>query len=339
MSFTRQPLHETSHQRAIPTCWPHSEKIWGEFYDGAQDEFGAFLSALSTANDRGHAVRLVVYCANDEAEASARKRLPKGVQYVRAEYGDVWARDTGPVFIKEEGQLVGVRFGFNGWGGKFNYPEDQTIGGEIVKQSGAVERLVKAFTTEGGALEFDGEGTMIATRHSILNTNRNDDISQEHAEAVFKEALGIEKIIWLDDGLMADHTDGHIDNVARFARPGVVVCQSPWGTNDPNRDRHDAVAKALEAATDAQGRKLEVKRIPSPGLFTNDEGEIFPASHMNWVIGTRHVVMPVYTDAAQAAVRALQEIFPDYEVVGKSAKHILMGGGAFHCVTCNQPAV
>ncbi|WP_019960020.1 agmatine deiminase family protein [Woodsholea maritima] len=339
MSLPLQPSHETSPQRAIHTCWPHSAKIWGEYYEGAQEEFGAFLTALGTANDRGHAVRLVVYCANDEAEASARKRLPKTAQFVRAEYGDVWARDTGPVFVRENGELVGVRFGFNGWGGKFNYPEDQTIGGEIIKQAGAKERLFKHFTTEGGALEFDGEGTMIATRHSILNTNRQDHPSQEEAEAIFKEALGIEKVIWLDDGLHADHTDGHIDNVARFARPGVVVCQAPWGTNDPNRDRHEEVARVLSEATDAKGRKLEVRRIPSPGLFTNAEGEIFPASHMNWVIGTRHLVMPVYTDAAQAAVRAMQDIFPEYEVVGKSAKHILMGGGAFHCVTCNQPAV
>ncbi|MGH6802607.1 MAG: agmatine deiminase family protein, partial [Methyloceanibacter sp.] len=149
--------------------------------------------------------------------------------------------------------------------------------------------------------------------------------------------------IWLDRGLVNDHTDGHIDAIARFVGPGRVVCQSPEGADDPNAENLDEIARTLEAATDALGRKLEVIRIPSPGLVIDDTGEIAPASHVNFVIANGVVVMPVYgTATADRAVEALQALFPNRKVVGVASRGLLgsgtAGGGSFHCITQQEPA-
>jgi agmatine deiminase len=198
------------------------------------------------------------------------------------------------------------------------------------------------FVLEGGAIEHDGEGTILATREVLLNTNRNRWTEQD-AETALRHALGAEKIIWLDGGLKNDHTDGHVDNVARFIAPGHVVCQSRSGGDDPNRESFDAVARGVERATDARGRKLRVTRIPSPGLVLDNKGEPVPASHLNFVIANGVVVVPVYgTPTAEAAVGALQELFPTRKVVGLSSRGLLgngdAGGGSFHCITREEPA-
>ena len=231
---------------------------------------------------------------------------------------------------------MAVRFRFNGWGGKYELPGDDTVGGVIATLAGAREERVD-LVAEGGALEFDGEGTLITTRQCLLNRNRNPGLGEAAVEARLKAALGVEKVLWVDEGLVADHTDGHIDNIVRFARPGVVVCQSPRGDDDPQGAVLEAIARQLSGMTDARGRRLQVRRIPSPGRVELGDGEVVPASHMNWVIGPRNIVVPVYgAEGGAAAITALRRIFPDREVVGASARAILTGGGAFHCVTCHQ---
>jgi agmatine deiminase len=176
----------------------------------------------------------------------------------------------------------------------------------------------------------------------LLNANRNG-WSESQAEDALCNAFGVEKIIWCDAGLKNDHTDGHIDNVARFIAPGRVVCQSPYGADDPNRETLDEVARVLEHATDARGRKLHITRIPSPGLVVDDMGEAAPASHLNFVIANGVVVVPVYgTPGSDMAVEALQALFPTRKVVGLSSRGLLgngdAGGGSFHCITREEPA-
>ncbi|WP_291841925.1 agmatine deiminase family protein [Maricaulis sp.] len=328
--------HETAPQSRLFTCWPSDAELWEENLEPAQAEFAAFLKAVITPSATGRTLDLTILAATARAEASAKRALGHRATVVRAPFGDVWARDTGPVFIRENGEAIAVRFRFNGWGGKYDLPGDDTIGGVIARLAGATERPVD-LVAEGGALEFDGEGTLITTRQCLLNPNRNPDLDEAGVEARLKAALGIEKILWIDEGLIADHTDGHIDNIVRFARPGVVVCQSAWGEDDPQAVVLDAIAAQLETMTDARGRRLDVRRIPSPGRVDLGDDEVVPASHMNWVIGPRHVVVPTYgTDGGDAAVQALRGIFPDHEVVAASARAILTGGGAFHCVTCHQ---
>lgn len=328
--------HETAPQSRLFTCWPSDASLWEENLEPAQAEFAAFLKAVVAPSATGRTLDLTILASTGQAEASARKALGHRAKVVRAPFGDVWARDTGPVFLREDGEPVAVRFRFNGWGGKYELPGDDTIGGVIARLAGAPERRID-LVAEGGALEFDGEGTLITTRQCLLNPNRNPGLGEADVEARLKAALGVETVLWVDEGLVADHTDGHIDNIVRFARPGVVVCQSPWGDDDPQAEVLEAIARQVSRMSDAKGRRLQVRRIPSPGRVDLGDGEVVPASHMNWVIGPRRVVVPTYgTSGGEAAVRALRRIFPDHEVVGSSARAILSGGGAFHCVTCHQ---
>jgi len=325
---------EWAPQKAIWTAWPADLAEWNGDLDSPRRDVTALVRALSPANT----VRLLVNGA--EAETSARETIGNAAEIVPAKYGDIWLRDTGPIFARGPEGLVALRFKTNGWGGKFDLAGDDTIGDDIAKGAGVpIERF--DFVLEGGAIEQDGEGTVLTTRQTLLNANRNG-WSMSQAETALRTALGAKTIVWIDEGLAGDHTDGHVDNIARFVGPARVVCQSPAGADDPNARVLDAIAAQLEAAADAQGRKLDVVRIPSPGRVLNAHGEIAPASHMNFVIANGVVVVAVYGTATEGpALEALQAIFPDREVVGLQAFGILgagiAGGGAFHCITREEP--
>ena len=281
--------HESQTPDQIVTCWPAEASIWLENLAPARLEFAAFLTAVTEPVPGGKRLPLTILVSNDETEASARVAMGETAVLVRQNYGDVWTRDTAPVFLRRDGELIAARFPFNGWGGKFQIPGDQTVGTAID------ERL--------------------------------------------KSALGVEKVLWVDKGLIGDHTDGHIDNIARFVRPGEVVCMAPYGADDPQAEMLEQIATELAAMTDARGRKLQVHRIPSPGRVVNKAGDVLPASYMNWVIGPRNLVVPTYGTASEAAaLDALRALFTGHEVVGCRSSAILSGGGAFHCVTTHIPA-
>ena len=325
---------EWAPQKSLWTAWPADPDEWNGDLARPRREVAAMVRALGRSNR----VRLLV--AGAEAEASARADLGGAAEIVPARYGDIWLRDTGPIFARTEDGTVALRFRTNGWGGKFDLPDDATVGDDIARLAGTPIRRFD-FVLEGGAVEHDGEGTILATRETLLNENRNG-WTETQAEAALHEAFGARKVVWIDQGLVNDHTDGHIDALARFVGPGRVVCQSPVGVDDPNAEVLNEVARTLEAATDALGRKLEVHRIPSPGLVLNDLGEIAPASHVNFVIANGVVVMPVYGAAsAHRAVEALQAVFPGRKVVGLPSRGLLgsgtAGGGSFHCITQQEP--
>ncbi|HEX2447198.1 MAG TPA: agmatine deiminase family protein [Methyloceanibacter sp.] len=325
---------EWAPQKAIWTAWPADLEQWDGDLATPRREMAALVRALSASN------RVRLLAAGTEAEASARAALGEVAEIVPARYGDIWLRDTGPIFARDDRGPVALRFRTNGWGGKFDLPDDTTVGDEIARAAGTPIRAFN-FVLEGGAIENDGEGTILTTRQAVLNANRNG-WTEAQAEAALREAIGARKIIWLDRGLRNDHTDGHIDTLARFVGPGRVVCQSPSGANDPNAKILNEIARMLEAATDASGRKLEVIRIPSPGLVHDTLGEPAPASHANFVIANDIVVMPTYgTPSATQAVEALQKAFPSRKVVGLPSRGILgtgmAGGGSFHCITREEP--
>jgi agmatine deiminase len=197
-----------------------------------------------------------------EAEASARAAVGSTAQVVSAKYGDIWLRDTGPIFAKTPEGPVALRFKTNSWGGKYDLPDDATVGDDIARYAGKPIRRFD-FVLEGGAIEHDGQGTVLTTRQTLLNPNRNG-WSQEDAEAALRRAFGAVKIIWIDDGLMNDHTDGHIDNIARFVGPSRVVCQSPADADDPNAETLDQIARTLERTKDATGHELETLKAVFP---------------------------------------------------------------------------
>jgi agmatine deiminase len=336
------PPGEWAPRRTLWTAWPSHEHLWGEATEQAREEVGAMVRLLaqpSPATGAPKGDRVMVLAANEESVKDAEAALGRAAHVVLEPFGDIWLRDTGPIFLGKgvDGAIRAAGFRFNGWGGKYQLPHDDDLAGRVAARAG-VEMVQNNFVLEGGAVEGDGEGTFLTTRQCLLNPNRNQGWTEAKAEEALARALGAKKVLWLDEGLLNDHTDGHIDNIARYVAPGHVVCQAPFGADDPNVMALDAIAAALSVMTDAAGRLLKVTRIPSPGLVTDEDGEAVPASHMNFIIGTRTVVVPTYgTASADDAVAALQAIFPDREVVGSPSNAILEGGGSFHCITQQEP--
>lgn len=325
---------EWAAQTAIWTAWPAAASEWNGDLASPRADVAALVKVLSEA---GNTVKLLVN--GDEAAKSALTAVDKAAELVSAKYGDIWLRDTGPIFAYRDGKRVALRFETNSWGGKFDLPDDTTVGDRVAEMAGS-DIVRFDFVLEGGAVDHDGEGTILATKQTLLNPNRNG-WTAEQAEAALAR-FGTKKVIWVDEGLTGDHTDGHIDNIARFVAPGRVVCQAPSGDDDPNAAILDAIARRLGEAADAKGRKLEVMRIPGVGLYRNALGETSPASHMNFIIGNGVVVVPVYgTPTQEAALAALREVFPDRAVVGVPSRGLLgcgdAGGGSFHCITQQEP--
>jgi agmatine deiminase len=334
----RQPAEWDRHS-ACWLAWPAHGHLWQENLAPAQAEWAALCRAI--AEEGGEALDILVPDAKGEAQA--RRALAPVLAQARfhtVPVGDIWLRDTAPIFVRDgDGGLRAACFGFNGWGRKYLLPEDDRVAGRVAARSG-LPRTDHAWILEGGSVEVDGEGTLLTTRQCLLNSNRNPGLDAAEIETALADGLGAEKVLWLDEGLINDHTDGHIDTLARFTAPGVVVCMEARDGADPNAAVLDRLAADLAAMTDARGRKLEVVRIPSPGLVLDEEGEVMPASYVNFYIGNRTVVVPTYGTAYdEAAVDALEPLFPGRRVVGRSARAILSGGGAFHCITQQQPEV
>jgi len=315
--------------------WPSHAELWEDNLEPAQAEVEALVRAL--AGPGREQVKLMV--GNDEALAGAQARFADvtGVTVVAGRFGDIWLRDTGPIF--GAGSASAQAFVFNGWGGKYDLPHDDEVADQIGEQTG-VALTRHDFILEGGAVDHDGEGTVLTTRQCVLNRNRNTGWTEAMAEAAFATALGARKVLWLGDGLLNDHTDGHVDNLARFVAPGVVACPIAFGPNDPNAEVYDEAAEALGAMTDAAGRQIKVLRIPSPGLILDEDERPIPASHMNFLIADGAVIVPTYGNdmAARLACEALATVFPDREIIPLPSIATLSGGGSFHCISQQEPA-
>jgi agmatine deiminase len=328
-------------------CWlafPSHENLWMESLEAAQAEFVELCQAIAdpdpiSGKPRGEQLEILVL--NEAGKTQAEKAL-NGIpaRFHILPFGDIWLRDIGPIFrIEPDGTLATVRFNFNGWGEKYILPGDAEVA------QGISDRLNLPsyhfpITLEGGAIEVDGEGTALTTRQCLLNPNRNPQLSLSELEDILRSAFGLSKVLWLNYGLLNDHTDGHIDTIARFISPGVVVCMESRDADDPNAAVLQEIAQDLSEMTDAQGRSLQVIRIPSPGKIVDEAGEVVPASYANFYIGNRTVVVPTYESRYdQEAVAAIAKLFPTRRTLGRSAKAILLGGGAFHCITQQQPSI
>ncbi len=325
---------EWAPQKAVWTAWPSNRDEWNGDLDSPRADVANLVRALAPTN------KVCVLVNSEEARASASAALGDAGELIDARYGDIWLRDTGPIFAQTPEGTIALRFNTNSWGGKYDLPDDAKVGDEIARAAATPVRRFD-FVLEGGAIDQDGEGTILTTKQTLLNPNRNN-WSKFEAEAALRDAFAAKKIIWIDEGLKNDHTDGHIDNIARFVAPGKVVCQSPAGPDDPNGETLDAIAAVLASSVDAEGRTLEVVRIPGAGLYRNTLGDVAPASHMNFLIANGVVVVPVYGTATQdAAIAALQAVFPDRKVVGVPSRGLLgageAGGGSFHCITQQEP--
>ncbi len=325
---------EWSPHVATWTAWPSHAELWKEDLEPARAAVARMIAAIA----EGETVEVLVPDAVQEA--SARAALPRrNVRLRRIPFGDIWLRDTAPLFLQgPAGRQATVRFAFNGWGGKYRLEHDDAVSTRIAEAVGYQAFRVPQ-VAEGGALDADGEGTVLTTRQCMLNPNRNGPVDEATASAFLREALGVDRVLWLGDGLLNDHTDGHVDTVVRFVRPGVVVAMEPRAGDDPNRDALSALLRDAAAMVDARGRRLEVVRVPSPGLVEGEDGRVMPASYVNFYVANACVVVPTYgSPYDDEAVERIGALFPGRRAVGVDARAVLTGGGAFHCITQQQPA-
>ncbi|NQX93600.1 MAG: agmatine deiminase family protein [Erythrobacter sp.] len=306
--------------------FPHIAEEWPGFLEPAQEQIAAFANAVAEC---GQQVRLLV---RDEAnEERARSLVSEKVVLQRRIYGDIWLRDTGPLIVFEGKGRAARRFGFNGWGGKYEMPGDETIGIQLAGETG-LPLETSEMILEGGALDTDGSGLAITTEQCLLNPNRNRWMARSDIETELSARLGFDRLVWLGDGLINDHTDGHVDNLARFVSPGRIVAPEATGADDPNAAIYaDAAARASDAG-------LVVERIPSPGRIERD-GAVQPASYVNFAITSHLVVVPIFGSPHDAdGVAAIKALFPDRDTIGLPADAVLAGGGGFHCASQQMPS-
>ncbi|MBN2051368.1 MAG: agmatine deiminase [Spirochaetales bacterium] len=334
--------------------WPIRPDTWRLGAKPAQKAFSEVASAIS----RFEPVTVGV-CA--EQFQNARNMLPPQVRVVELSYNDSWMRDCGPTFVIDgNGRIRLVDWEFNAWGGLdgglyFPWDLDNLIAMKVAEIT-RTDRYKAPIVLEGGSIHTDGQGTLITTEECLLNPNRNPGLSREELEDYLKAYIGLEKIIWLKRGIYNDETNGHVDNICCFIKPSVLALA--W-TDDPKDPQYEISAENLEilqTEKDARGRTLEVHKLPLPapvliseeesrgvdiieGTLPRNPGDRLAASYVNFYIANGGIVMPFFGDPKDIQAKTvLEELFPDREVVGISAREILLGGGNIHCITQQQPA-
>lgn len=332
--------------------WPQRPDTWR--VKAAQRVFTDVASTIA-------AFESVTVGASAAQYQNARMMLPESVRVVEISSNDAWMRDMGPTFvIHDEDEIRGVDWQFNAWGGLngglyFPWDQDDLVAQKVL-QIERIPRYRAPFVLEGGAIHVDGEGTLITTEECLLNPNRNPHLSREDIENYLKAYLNVEKIIWLGRGVYYDETDGHVDNLCCFIRPGVVALT--W-TDDPHDPQYAISCDAYERlhrTTDAKGRALEIHKLHQPGplFMTEEEGQgldQFPGSHtrfagqrlagsyINFYIANDAVIVPQFNDVYdEATLQTLQTLFPERQVVGIYTREILLGGGNIHCITQQKPS-
>ncbi|HSZ13711.1 MAG TPA: agmatine deiminase [Solirubrobacteraceae bacterium] len=336
-------------------AWPERPDNWRLGAKPAQQAYAAVAEAINASEP-------VTVAVSDAHFEHCRSLLSPSIRVVEIATDDAWIRDMGPTFlVDDKGGRRGVDWRFNAWGGLdgglyFPWDRDERVARKVLEIERA-DRYRAPIVLEGGSIHVDGEGTVMATEECLLNRNRNPELSREQIERALFEHLGAEKMIWLGQGVFNDETDGHVDNLACFARPGVVLLTYADDQSDPQHAISRDAEQRLHAATDARGRAIEVIRLPSPGPVTITEEEAagvdavagslprrardrLAASYANLYLATTRIVFPLLDERHdETAAEVLRECFPERDVVGVPAREILLGGGNIHCITQQVPAI
>jgi agmatine deiminase len=336
-------------------AWPERPDNWRGAAEPAQEAFAAVAEAINVSEPMTMAV-------SDGQYEHCRSVLSPSIRVVEISTDDAWMRDIGPTFLVDgAGGMRGVDWRFNAWGGLdgglyYPWERDDRAAQKVLEIEG-LDRYRAPIVLEGGAIHVDGEGTVMATEECLLNPNRNPKLSRQRIEATLFDYLGAESMIWLGRGVEGDETDGHVDNLACFVRPGVVLLTWTDDSSDPQHAISRDALERLDGAKDARGRTLEVLRIPSPGPMVVSEeeakgvdavagsrprraGDRLAASYVNFYPGTTRIVFPRLDDRFDdQAEQVLRSCFPDRAVVGIPAREVLLGGGNIHCITQQVPAL
>jgi len=343
--------------------WPERPDNWRNGAKPAQKAFTEVAKAIAKHTP-------VTMLVSNAQYANARARLPEDIRVVECSSDDSWVRDCGPTFVVNDktGEIRGCDWEFNAWGGLvdglyFPWANDDAMAQKICDLQGIDSYRTDGFILEGGSIHVDGEGTLLSTEMCLLNpdSGRNfPDMSREEIEEKLMEYLNLDKIIWIKDGIDPAETNGHIDDVACFVRPGEVACIYTDDKDHPFYEQAQAAYKTLCEATDAKGRKLKVHKLcltrkpcrligadtidTATGAIPREEGEISIASYMNFLITNNAIIMPQYGDENdQLAIDTLQRIYDEtwgegiYKVVGVKSDQVVYGGGNIHCITQQEP--
>ena len=350
----------------MPAEWaPHTQTwmLWPERPDnwrlGGKPVQAAHV-ALAKAIARFEPVTVGV-SAGQYDNARARLDVPN-IRVVEMSSDDAWMRDTGPTFVIDDaGQVRGVDWAFNAWGGFAGglyapWNRDEQVASKVLDTERLQRYHTQDFVLEGGSIHVDGEGTLITTEECLLNRNRNPHLNREQIEQILADHLAVDTIIWLPDGLFNDETDGHVDNFCCYVRPGEVLLAWTDDVNDPNYPRCQAALHVLQNTVDAKGRSLVVHKMPIPGPLYATEQECegvdlvagsqerhpsvrLAGSYVNFLIVNGGIIAPSFDDPLDSEAEALlQRLFPEHEVVMVPGRELLLGGGNIHCLTQQQPA-
>ncbi len=326
----RRPAEFEPHERTW-MAWPHRQDLYGDRLARVQAAYAEIARAIAEFEP-------VTMVAHPEHAALARVHLGNTVPVIELPIDDCWIRDSGPTFVTHgDGQVAGVSWRFNAWGGKHSpWGDDDALAGRMLALEG-LDVSQSWLTCEGGSLACDGEGTLIVTETSILHPNRNPGVSKAFATAELKAMLGVEKVIWLPGDPLDRETDGHIDGMCSYVRPGVVLFESNPDPRDPfSRILAENLA-VLRNETDARGRPFEV--IPlEEAIDAEVTSDIYCRSYINFYLPNGGVILPAYGTKGDARAKAIiEKAFPDRKVIQIDVTAIAPGGGAIHCITQEQP--
>jgi len=335
----RMPAEWARHA-ATWMIWPHNQALWESGWQVNLADVQRDYARVAAAIARFEPVKMVV---DPSALQSARALCGANIELVELAVDDSWCRDSGPSFVcHPQHGLAGLSWRFNAWGGKSQHGHDRSLGRRILDQLG-LDGFSTPLCNEGGAIHVDGEGTLITTESVLLNPNRNPGVSKAEFEACFARYLGISKTIWLPGDpqyVTGDMTDGHVDGVCAFARPGVLLVDNTHEHGSVYAEVVRENRRALALATDAQGRHFELLDLYEASAAVDQDAEVFCASYTNFYIANGAIIMPAYGIAADAdAAAQLAHAFPGREIVPVRIDHIAHGGGGIHCITQQQPEV
>jgi agmatine deiminase len=319
------PAEWAPHERTL-MAWPTRLDLWGDQLEAARGDYAATANAIAAFEP------VTMVCASAGEAAAARAALSSAADVVELPIDDSWLRDCGPIFVVDgEGRRAGVHFGFNAWGEKFApWDRDAAVGALLVELVG--DHCYEApFVLEGGSIGVDGEGTLLTTEQCLLNPNRNPSMVRDDIEAGLCDHLGVETIVWLGQGLVEDRdTDGHVDMIAAFTRPGEVLLQSV----EPGAPSHDRMADN-RARLVAAGMEV----VDFPILASVDvAGEPVAVAQLNFYLCNGAVIVPLAGVASDdEALERIAAAYPEREVVGVPGRVIAYGGGGPHCITQPVP--
>jgi agmatine deiminase len=328
------PAEWAPHERTL-MAWPARLELWGEALAAAKRQYAAVARVIA-------AFEPVLMVAPEGAAREVRDACGEGVEVIELPIDDSWMRDSGPVIVTAPGgRRAGVDFRFNGWGEKFApYDRDDAMNQALLGHL-RIDRLETDLVLEGGSIAVDGEGTVIVTEQCLLHPSRNPHLSRVDIEQRLREYLGVDVVLWIRSGLLEDHdTDGHVDNVAQFVAPGVVLAQTVDDPADPNHEPLAENVERLRAATDARGRRLEVIQLGHlPRTTVRGSSGVVP--YVNLYVANGVVVVPTCgddPDRDEEVLRMLGSLFESRGVVGVPARVLAEGGGGVHCITQQVPA-